>query len=336
MAADVSRIGILGLTSWGLGLALVLARAGREVSLIARNAEEASHFSASQSHPRLHGAALPEPVLVLPPVCLVTAAPPVLILAVPAQRMRENLRQIAPLLASGTILVSAAKGIEQATGLRMTEVLAGELGARYPYAVLSGPNLAPELVMGQPAAAVLACPDPAVATGLQAQLATPQLRLYTSSDVIGVELGGALKNVIALAVGLSDGLGYGDNAKAALITRGLAEMVRLGVALGADPLTFAGLSGLGDLIATCASPLSRNARAGRLLASGVSPSEVQTKIGEVVEGIGSAAAARNLAVQLGVEMPVTEQLCRVLYDGLSPSAAAEALLLRDLTAEPPL
>jgi glycerol-3-phosphate dehydrogenase (NAD(P)+) len=329
------RIAVLGATSWGLGLALVLARAGRAPVLLVRDEDEARTLATRRTHARLHGASLPEAVLVRTPDGADLSAVCALVFAVPAQRLRENARRLAPLLPAETVLVSASKGLEQASGLRMTAVLREEL-AGHPVAALSGPNLVPELVSSLPAAAVLACTDPSLAAQLQGLLATPQLRLYTSTDLIGVELGGALKNVIALAAGMSDGLGCGDNAKAALVTRGLAEIVRLGVALGAEPLTFAGLSGLGDLIATCASPLSRNNRAGRLLAAGRSRAEVEAEIGEVVEGIASTAAARALAHRHAVSMPITEQLYRVLHEGLEPRVAADTLLLRDLTAEPPV
>jgi glycerol-3-phosphate dehydrogenase (NAD(P)+) len=330
------RIGILGLTSWGLGLALTLARAGRDVLLLAREPTEAAALAGSRLHRRLPGAALPANVA----VCALNDADcsslRALLLAVPAQRMRANLRDLAPILPPHTVLVSAAKGIEEGTRLRMTAVIAEEAGANRPSAALSGPNLVPEIVAGLPAAAVLASRDAAIAAELQELLATPRLRLYTSQDVIGVEIGGALKNVIALAAGLCEGLGYGDNAKAALITRGLAEIVRLGAALGADPITFSGLSGLGDLIATCASPLSRNHRAGRLLGEGLSVDETLKRIGEVVEGIGTTAAAHALACETGVEMPITRQLYHVLYEGLPPHEAANALMLRGLTGERPI
>ena len=329
------RVTVVGATSWGLGLSLVLARAGCDVLLLVRDGGEAEALASNRIHPRLRGTSLPEKVLIRSFTQANLSDVRALALAVPAQRLRENARRLAPLLSPKTVLISASKGLEQESGRRMTEVLWQETGRR-DVAALSGPNLVTELVAGLPAAAVLACADRALTAELQALLATPQLRLYTSQDVIGVELGGALKNVIALAAGLSDGLGCGDNAKAALVTRGLAEIVRLGVALGAEPLTFAGLSGLGDLIATCASPLSRNHRAGRLLAAGKAPAEVEAEIGEVVEGIASTAAAWLLASRHGVSMPITEQLHRVLYEGVPPRQAAEALLLRDLTAEPPV
>jgi glycerol-3-phosphate dehydrogenase (NAD(P)+) len=335
-AAPPARVAVLGLTSWGLGLTVALARTGARVLLLARDASEAAKIASCRTHTRLPGASLPPNVDVQTADRAVLPELRALILAVPAQRMRENIRAVAPRLQKGIALISASKGLEEATRLRMTEVIAQEAGDECPVAALSGPNLAPEIVAGLPAASVLACADTAEAAALQALLATPRLRLYTSHDVVGAEIGGALKNVIALSAGLSEGLGYGDNAKAALITRGLAEIVRLGVAMRADPLTFAGLSGLGDLIATCASPLSRNHRAGRLLAQGFSRGEVEETIGEVVEGIGTTAAAHALSCEHGVTMPITKQLYRVLYEGMTPREAAETLMLRDLTGEPPI
>jgi glycerol-3-phosphate dehydrogenase (NAD(P)+) len=336
MNSGARRVAVVGLTSWGLGLCSMLAAGGLETVLLARDPREASALSKTRRHRRLPDVALPDSVAVLCPDEAAFDAVAALVLAVPAQRMRDNLRRLRTLLPPGVPLVSASKGLEGETLLRMSEVIAQEIGSAHPVAVLSGPNLVPEIVRGQPAAAVLASNDAELAAGLQALLANPRLRLYTSRDVTGVEIGGALKNVIALAVGLGEGMGYGDNARAALMTRGLAEMVRLGVAMGADPLTFAGLSGLGDLIATCASPLSRNHRAGKLLAKGLSRSEVEAEIDEVVEGISTTSAATALACRMGVAMPVTEQLYRVLYQNLPPSEAAAGLMLRALTDEPPI
>jgi glycerol-3-phosphate dehydrogenase (NAD(P)+) len=330
------QVAVVGTTNWGFGLSTVLARAGQHILLLTRDRDEADVLRQEGRHARLRDAMLSERVRVQAAGDGGLASLRVLVLAVPAQSARENVRRLAPLLAPATALLSASKGLEEQTGKRMSEVIKEEAGRGRPVAVLSGPNLAPELLAGLPAAAVLASTDLGLAAELQRLLATPQLRLYTSRDVIGVEFGGALKNVIALAAGLCEGLGYGDNAKAALLTRGLAEIVRLGVVLGADPITFAGLSGLGDLVATCSSPLSRNHRAGRLLAEGLPRAEVEARVGEVIEGFTTTAAAYALARCHGVSMPITEQLYQVLYDDRPPRQAAEALLLRDLTEEPPI
>jgi glycerol-3-phosphate dehydrogenase (NAD(P)+) len=331
--SDQPRIGIAGLTAWGLGLALSYARAGRNVLLLARDSGEVNALASSRLHRRLPGVPLPESVSVTTPECTSIRGLSALVLAVPSQQMRENLHRMAPFLDEQTAIVSAAKGLELDTRLRMTQVIDEELRPRARPAALSGPNLVQEIVAGLPAAAVLACEDATLAADLQSLLSTPRLRLYTSHDVAGVELGGALKNVIALAAGMCEGLGNGNNASAALITRGLAEIIRLGVCMGAEPQTFAGLSGLGDLIATCGSPLSRNHRAGRLLAEGLSVAEVERRIGEVVEGISTTAAANDLAREHCVDMPITEQLYCVLYRRLPPLEAALALLDRALTGE---
>jgi glycerol-3-phosphate dehydrogenase (NAD(P)+) len=331
--SDHPAIGIVGLTAWGLGLALTYARAGNNVLLLARESGEADELGERRSHRRLPGATLPDGVCVSVPERSRARELTALILAVPSQQMRENLRRLAPLLGRETAIVSAAKGLELETRLRMTQVIEEELNPGFSPAALSGPNLVPEIVAGLPAAAVLASEDPAVAARLQALLSTPRLRLYTSPDVAGVEIGGSLKNVIALAAGMCEGLGYGNNATAALITRGLAEIVRLGVCMGAEAQTFSGLSGLGDLMATCSSPLSRNHRAGKLLAEGLSVGEVERGIGEVVEGISTTAAAYELSREHCVDMPITEQLYCVLYRQLSPRKAALALLDRALTPE---
>jgi glycerol-3-phosphate dehydrogenase (NAD(P)+) len=216
--------------------------------------------------------------------------------------------------------------------MRMSEVLAAECGGR-PVVVLSGPNLAEEIARGLPATTVAASQDAGAARQVQAALNTSRFRVYTHDDMVGVELGGALKNIIALGAGINDGLGYGDNAKAALITRGLAEITRLGVALGANPLTFAGLSGLGDLIATCASPLSRNRRVGEELGRGRTLETVLSSLGHVAEGVPTTAAAHALAARCGVEMPIVEEMHRVLFENRPAADAARALMEREPRAE---
>jgi glycerol-3-phosphate dehydrogenase (NAD(P)+) len=253
----------------------------------------------------------------------------VALLVVPSQRMRENARALASLLAQGTTVVSASKGLELGTHLRMTEVAAQELPAGVPVAALSGPNLAPEIARGLPAAAVIACADEAAAERARAALSTPRFRLYTSDDVIGIELGGALKNIVAIAIGISDGLQYGDNAKASLMTRALTEISRLALAAEAHPLTLAGLAGLGDLIATCSSPLSRNRTLGLELAKGRALDEVLGERRSVAEGVTTTRAALEMAAALGVELPITAELARVLFEGKPVREAVAALMERD-------
>jgi glycerol-3-phosphate dehydrogenase (NAD(P)+) len=251
------------------------------------------------------------------------------LLVVPSQRMRENARALAPLLASGTTVVSASKGLELGTHLRMTEVAAQELPAGVPVAALSGPNLAPEIARGLPAAAVVACGDEVAVERARAALSTPRFRIYTSDDVVGLELGGALKNIVAIAIGISDGLQYGDNAKASLMTRALTEISRLALAAGSHPLTLAGLAGLGDLIATCSSPLSRNRTLGLELAKGRTLDEVLGERRSVAEGVTTTRAALEMAAALGVELPITAELARVLFEGKPVREAVAALMERD-------
>jgi glycerol-3-phosphate dehydrogenase (NAD(P)+) len=225
-------------------------------------------------------------------------------------------------------VLSVVKGIEHGTRLRMSEVIGEELPDR-PVAVLSGPNLAREIAAGKPAGAVVASTDAALAAMVAQLLSGERFRVYTNPDVIGVELGGALKNVVALAAGMVDGLGLGDSAKAGIITRGLAEMTRVGMAAGANPMTFSGLAGVGDLIATCMSPLSRNRRAGELLASGLAWTDVAARLDGVAEGVATVAGALGLAAAHGVEMPIAEQVDAVLHRGLAPLDGVAALMSRE-------
>jgi len=250
------------------------------------------------------------------------------VLVVPAQSMRQNIRQIAPEIKPSMLVVSASKGLEVETGKRMSEIIREELleSCHRNICVLSGPNLAREILEEHPAATVAAAEDHEIARAAQRLLSTRQLCVYTNTDVVGVELGGALKNIIALAAGMADGLGYGDNAKAALMTRGWAEITALGVALGANPLTFGGLAGLGDLFATCASPLSRNHYVGTEIARGRKLEDITDEMDNVAEGVGTTVAAWKLAQRLGLGMPITERIYRVLYEGLEPRQAAIELL----------
>jgi glycerol-3-phosphate dehydrogenase (NAD(P)+) len=245
------------------------------------------------------------------------------ILVVPSQSMRQNIKLVKDYLKGSMLVVSAAKGLEIGSSKRMSQVIAEEIDSQFwsNICVLSGPNLSKEILNGLPAASVVAAADEAVARKVQKLLSTPNFCLYTNTDVIGVELGGALKNIIALGAGMVDGLGYGDNAKAAFITRGLTEMAALGAALGASPLTLSGLAGLGDLITTCASPLSRNHYVGVELTKGRSLKEIMDSMTGVAEGVSTTVAVWNLAQQLGLEMPITEKIYQVLYEGLDPRQA---------------
>jgi glycerol-3-phosphate dehydrogenase (NAD(P)+) len=249
------------------------------------------------------------------------------VLAVPSAHLRETLRRLRPALFAEASLLSVVKGIEQGTHLRMSEVIEEELPG-HGVAALSGPNLAREIASGLPAVSVVASNDVELAAEFGALLGSDRFRVYTNPDLVGVELCGALKNVVALASGFVDGLGFGDSAKAGIITRGLAEMTRLGVAAGAEPMTFAGLAGVGDLIATCMSPLSRNRRAGELMASGMSWADAAAQLNGVAEGVDTVRGALQLAAERGVEMPIAEQVEAVVHAGRPPMQAVAELMSR--------
>lgn len=324
---------VVGAGSWGTALAITLARAGRRVTLVARDEPTAAAIASTRVNARyLPDAPLPDGVDVTtdPETC---AGADLVLLAVPSQEMRQAAQRLAPVVGDA-VVVSAAKGLERGSLLRMTEVLCQELPAAVGDRVcaLSGPNLAAEIAAGRPAATVVAGPD-AAAELARGRLMGPQFRCYTNGDVVGVEIGGALKNVIALGAGIGDGLAAGDNAKAAFLTRGIAEIARLGVAVGADPLTFAGLTGLGDLVATCASPLSRNRRVGQELAGGRPLADILAGMGQVAEGVATTEAARELGRRAGVELPITDQMYAVLFEGRDPLAAVASLMRRDAKDE---
>ena len=249
-------------------------------------------------------------------------------MAVPSAHLRFVLKRLAPVLHPGAAILSAVKGIEGGTHRRMSEVIDEELPARR-LAVLSGPNLAREIAAGKPASSVVASADAALAVELATLIGSDRFRVYTNSDVIGVELCGALKNVVALAAGMVDGLGFGDSAKAGIVTRGLAEMTRLGVAAGANPLTFSGLAGVGDLIATCMSPLSRNRQAGELLGTGMRWEEVAPRLPGIAEGAYTVRGALALAEEHSLELPIAEQVAAVVHDHRPPMAAVAALMGRE-------
>lgn len=327
---------VVGTGSWGTTLAIILARHDLEVTLWARTEEEARELDTRRANEAfLPGVPFPDHLMVTHFLPAALEACDLLLLVVPAQRMRENARQVREYLREGTIAVSAAKGLEIETTLRMTQVLREELPPRVHshLAVLSGPNLSHEIVAGLPASTVVASENDEVARFVQGLTMTPQFRVYTHNDVVGVELAGALKNIIALGAGISDGMGYGDNAKAALMTRGLAEIARLGVAAGANPLTFAGLAGIGDLVTTCASRHSRNHYVGEQLAQGRSLAQIQTSMRMVAEGVPTTVAALRLARRYTVEMPITEQMYQVLFEGKDPHQAVRDLMARDAKGE---
>ncbi|WP_052864965.1 NAD(P)H-dependent glycerol-3-phosphate dehydrogenase [Streptomyces niger] len=331
----MTRCAVYGTGSWGTAFAMVLADAGCEVTLWGRRAELAEAINTTRTNPDyLPGVELPQTVRATTDPAEAAAGAEFTVLAVPSQTLRGNLAEWAPLLPADTVLVSLMKGIELGTAKRMSEVI--EEVAKVPaerVAVLTGPNLAKEIAARQPAAAVVACADEAVATRLQAACHTPYFRPYTITDVVGAELGGAVKNVIGLAVGIADGMGLGDNAKASLITRGLAETSRLGLALGADPATFAGLAGMGDLVATCSSPLSRNHTFGTNLGRGMSLQETIAVTKQTAEGVKSCESVLDLARRHGVEMPLTETVVSIVHDAKPPLVALKELMSRSAKSE---
>lgn len=324
-------ITVVGSTTWGTTLALLLARNGQHVWLLTRSHAEAEGLEADRENRRaLPGITFPALLSVVgsPIDCLPRSQ--AVFIAVPSQFMRRTVQALGRCLPDDAIVVSAAKGLELGSAKRMSQVIAEELPSISTDRILalSGPNLAKEIAMGLPASSVIGGPSPA-GDVVQSLLISPLFRVYTNPDIVGVELGGALKNIIAVGAGISDGLGYGDNAKAGLITRGLAEMTRLGIALGAERVTMMGLSGLGDLIATCSSTLSRNHFVGEQLARGRSLRDIQAGMRNVAEGVATTAAATALSQRLQVSMPITEQMDRVLSGELDPAQAVLALMQRE-------
>ncbi|HEX5239527.1 MAG TPA: NAD(P)H-dependent glycerol-3-phosphate dehydrogenase [Candidatus Limnocylindrales bacterium] len=323
-----ARVAIVGTGAWGTTLALLVARA-EPVVLLARTAAGADRIAGEHRSPHLPDIELPAAVRVSRDASVLDAAE-LVIVAVPSAHVREQAERLAPYLSREADVLSATKGLEPGSLLRMTEVL-GEVLDRPPdrVAALSGPNLAPEIAAGLPASAVVAAASDELADRIVHRLGRREFRLYTNTDVLGVELCGALKNVVAIAAGAADGLGFGDNGKAGLITRGLAEMTRLGIAMGANPLTFAGLAGVGDVIATCGSGLSRNHRLGEELARGRSWPDIEATLGGTAEGAYTVDAALALADRHGVELPIAREVHNALFEGKSVRRCLVDLLARE-------
>ena len=329
-------VAIVGATTWGTTLGIILARMDQPVRLLARTPAEAAELNSRRQNVRfLPDVPFPSSLTVSSSLDEVVSPAKLIILAVPSHRLRQNIRDIRDGITNGTIVVSAAKGLELPAGKRMSQILEEELPSDlHPgICVLSGPNLAKEIIQGKLASTVVAGSNSKNAQAAQATLMSNSFRVYTSDDVIGVELAGALKNIIALGAGIADGLDVGENGKSAFITRGLVEIARLGIAAGAQPLTFAGLAGLGDLLATCASQLSRNRSVGEQLARGKSWPEIQKSMDNVVEGVNTTGAALTMAAELDVEMPITQVTYRVLFEGLSPQEAIAELMERPARSE---
>lgn len=319
---------VVGSGGWGTALATVLVENGHNVTLWSYLEEESRTLQEKKENPLLPGVALPDSLTYTWDLSAVRGKD-VVVLATPSFAMRSTAKQITPYLTPEMTLVSVSKGIEKGTSLRLTEVIREVTGDICPVVALSGPSHAEEVGRRVPTAVVSACADRAAAEKIQDLFLNPRFRVYSSSDVIGVELGAALKNVIALCSGCITGMGFGDNTKAMLMTRGLAETARLGVALGAKKETFAGLAGMGDLIVTCTSLNSRNYRAGILIGKGTPVDEAVKEIGAVVEGYYAVDSARELATRVGVEMPITQAAYGVLYEGKDLVTAFKGLMSRE-------
>ena len=333
----MQRIAVVGSGSWGTTLAVLVTEAGDEIcTLWVHDAAEATEMRRRRENSRfLPGVPLPDGLVITADLQQALDGASVVVLVVPMRRIEENLNLIGEWLPGSALVVSGAKGLAPDSGERVSELVARLLDRNVldRFAVLSGPNLAREVAAHEPSTSVAAAADAGVAERVQRLFGAPWFRTYASDDVPGVELAGALKNVVAIGAGMADGLRYGQNAKAALMTRGLAEMTRLGKAAGANPLTFSGLAGIGDLVATCNSAQSRNHYIGEQLAQGRRLDEITSRMDMVAEGIDTARGALVLADRLGVEMPIVELMNEVLFNGMAATEAGERLMARDLVSE---
>ena len=329
----MEKVCVLGTGSWGSALGLTLAKKGYEVSMWTLNEEQAKRINKTRENiDYLPGVLFPNNMTVTISLEEAVLNSIIIVLAVPSQAIRSVCNQIKPFIKDEQIIVDVAKGLEKGTGLRLSEVVEEEL-PNNPYVTLSGPSHAEEVARDIPTTVVVASTNLEVARRVQDIFMGPKFRVYTNPDIVGVELGGALKNIIAFGAGICDGLGLGDNSKAALMTRGIREISRLGVAMGADASTFSGLSGIGDLIVTCTSMHSRNRRAGYLIGTGKTREEAVEEVGMIVEGIKACHAFYDLKEKLDVEMPITDALYKVLFEGKDAKEMVSELLQRDKKAE---
>lgn len=329
----MARTGVIGAGSWGMALAMLLYRNGHEVTLWTYSEKQCLQLcETGEDAAKLPGISFPEGIVLTTKMQEVMSDKDVLVLAVPSIAVRDTCRRMKEYVRAGQMIVCVSKGIEEATLMTLTDIIEEELPVA-DAAVLSGPSHAEEVARELPTTCVVGAHSKKTAQYLQGVFLSPVFRVYTSSDMLGIELGGALKNVIALAAGMADGLGYGDNTKAALITRGIAEISRLGIAMGGRTESFFGLTGIGDLIVTCASVHSRNRRAGVLIGQGCTPEEAMAEVKMVVEGVYSAKAALALAEKYQVEMPIVEQVNRILFEGQKADEAVQGLMLRDSKSE---
>jgi len=327
-----TRVAVLGAGSWGTTLASMVA--GRVPTVLwARRPAVAEHLAAHGTNPDyVRELALPPELRATGDMATAVAGADVVVMAVPSHGFRSVLTEAAAHLGPSTPVLTVAKGVEQGTLRRMTEVVAEVVPGR-PYAVLTGPNLAEEVGLGHPTASVVAASEPALAVELQRLFSTESFRVYTNDDLVGCELGGSLKNVMAIASGIADGMGFGDNTRAALITRGLAELTRLGVALGGRPLTFAGLAGMGDLVATCMSARSRNRWVGEQLGRGRTIDDITSQTRMVAEGVRTSLAVVELAERAGVETPIAHEVVEVVHHGKKAKDALTSLMVRVMKPE---
>ena len=332
----MANVGVLGAGSWGTALALLLHKNGHHVTVWSISKEEVEMLDQEREHKsKLPGVRIPEDMVFTNELAEGIQGKDFLVLAVPSPFTRATARNMKPYVADDQIIVDVAKGIEQATLMTLSQQIKEEI-PQADVAVLSGPSHAEEVGRGLPTTCVVGAKTKETAEYLQEAFMSDVFRVYTSPDMLGMELGGSLKNVIALAAGIADGLGYGDNTKAALITRGIAEIARLGVAMGGKMESFTGLTGIGDLIVTCASVHSRNRKAGYLMGQGKTMQEAMDEVKMVVEGVYSTKAAVKLAHKYNVSMPIIEQVNAILFEGKNPAEAVKELMLRDKTIENPM
>jgi glycerol-3-phosphate dehydrogenase (NAD(P)+) len=325
----IKRLAILGAGGMGTALAVLFDRRGKAVQLWARSAEEAAAMAATRENARhLPGVILPESIAITPNACDATAAADLIVVAIPSSHLRATLATLAERLPAKVPVLSVVKGIENVSFARPSQIVVEELGPR-PVAILSGPSHAEEFARGLPASVVVGGSDPALNAAVTEALNHATFRVYTNPDAVGVELAGALKNILGLAAGICDGLGFGDNAKAALLTRGLVEMTRFAVALGAREETFRGLAGVGDMITTCFSPHGRNRSVGERIGRGEPLGTILAGMVNVAEGVPTTRSVREMAAGMGIAMPITDELYAILFESKSPRAAVSDLMLRD-------
>lgn len=330
----MKKIGVLGAGTWGMALARMLCVSGHNVSVWSALKNEVEEFATTRRHPNLPGMEIPAEIAFTGDIAEICKDKDILLFAVPSPFVRATARSAAPYIPDGQIIVDVAKGIEASTLMTMTQIIADELkNPTVKLVALSGPTHAEEVARDLPTTIVSACEDLTVAEFVQDVFFNTCMRVYTNEDVLGVELSGAMKNIIALASGIAVGLGYGDNTKAALMTRGIAEIARLGGAMGCNPQTFLGLAGIGDLIVTATSVHSRNNRCGMLLGQGVKPQDAIKQVGMVVEGVNALPAAMRLAQQYGVELPIMATVNDVVNGAITPDQAVSYLMSREKSAE---